>query len=217
MARLPALIDALALCDDRPRGTIDHIARALREAGLIQTTKRGRGAAEMTARDAAALVLGLYGLADASPDAIAQAQVLGDLKRFGRATRKGSPVGEHDPLPDVLRPITTAPTLLDAVAALIELAPFLDPSTGAKEATVTGRFHAALELRRPRLSASIHINWRSAAPDRQGITVSYHLTGRPNGRSTAEEAYAVTTRVMRPVLITLHSTLFPRAESGPRA
>jgi len=216
MARLPALIDALTLCDDRPRGTIDHIARTMREAGLIQTTKRGRGAAEMTARDAAALVLGLYGLADASPDAIAQGQVLADLKRFGRATRKGSPIGEHDPLPDVLRPVTTAPTLLDGVAALIELAPLLRPSTGAREATIAGGFHAALDLLRPRLSASIQITWRSAAPDLQGITVSYHPTGRPAGRSATEEAYAVTTRVMRPVFITLHSTLFPQAESGPR-
>lgn len=216
MARLPALIDALTLCDDRPRGTIDHVARTLREAGLIQTTKRGRGAAEMTALDAAALLLGLYGLADASPDAIAQVQVLADLKRFGRATRKGSPFGEHDPLPDVLRPVTTAARLLDAVAALIELAPLLHPSTGEKDVMPTGRFQAELDLRRPRLSASIQIIWRSEAPDRQGITVSYHPAGRPAGRSPTEEAYAVTTRVMRPVFATLHSTLFPQAESGLR-
>lgn len=210
MARLPALIDALATCDERPRGAIDHVARTLREAGLIQTTKRGRGAAEMTARDAAALVLGLYGLADASPNAIVQVQVLADLKRSSKATRNGSPSGEHDPLPDVLRPVAAAPTLLDAVAALIELAPLLDDSVGSKEATITGRFIASLELRRPRLGASIQITWRSAAPDIQGLGIGFQPAGYRSVRVSAPVAYAVTTRIMRPVLTTLHKTLFPQ-------
>ena len=211
MARLPALIDALTTCDERPRGTIDHVARTLREAGLIQTTKRGRGAAEMTPRDAAALVLGLYGLADASPDAIAQVQVLADLKRSGKAIRNGSPFGEHDPLPNMLRPVTTAPTLLDAVAALIELAPLLSDSVGSTGATITGRFVAALELRRPRLGASIQITWRSAAPDVQGVSIGFPPAGYRPVRVSAPAAYAVTTRIMRPILTTLHNTLFPQA------
>lgn len=211
MARLPALIDALTTCDERPRGAIDHVARTLREAGLIQTTKRGRGAAEMTARDAAALLLGLYGLADASPDAIAQVQVLADLKRSGKATRNGSPSGEYDPLPDVLQPVAAAPTLLDAVAALIELAPLLDDNVGSKGATITGRFIASLELRRPRLGASIQITWHSAAPEIQGVGIGFQAAGYRLVRVSAPVAYAVTTRIMRPILTTLHNTLFPQA------
>lgn len=61
MSKLPALVSALAKCDGRPRQTLDHIARVIREAGYIATTKRGSGAAEMTGRDAANLILGING------------------------------------------------------------------------------------------------------------------------------------------------------------
>lgn len=59
MARLPALVDVLGEFDIRGRSTVEHIARVIREDGLIQTTKRGRGAAQMTAEDAASLLIGL--------------------------------------------------------------------------------------------------------------------------------------------------------------
>ncbi|RTL86893.1 MAG: hypothetical protein EKK29_08055 [Hyphomicrobiales bacterium] len=61
MAKLPALVTALSECDGRERKTIDHIARLIREAGHISTTKRGSGASEMTARDAANLFIGANG------------------------------------------------------------------------------------------------------------------------------------------------------------
>lgn len=57
MAKLPALVSALAECDERDRATLDHIARVIREAGLIPTTKRGGGASEMTVREAANLLI----------------------------------------------------------------------------------------------------------------------------------------------------------------
>lgn len=68
MSKLPALVSALAECDGRPRETLEHIARVVREAGYIPTTKRGSGAAEMTSREIANLILGANG-ADSPKDA----------------------------------------------------------------------------------------------------------------------------------------------------
>ena len=61
MAKLPALVTALAEVDGRDHATIDYYARVIREAGYIPTTKRGSGAAEMTAREAANLLIALCG------------------------------------------------------------------------------------------------------------------------------------------------------------
>jgi hypothetical protein len=57
MARLPSLVAALAKTDGRDIKNLGWIARVAREAGLITTTKRGAGAADMTARDAANLLI----------------------------------------------------------------------------------------------------------------------------------------------------------------
>lgn len=65
MARLPALIDALARNDRRGQATIAHIARQVRDNGLITSTKRGAGASVMTFADAATLLLATCG--DSSP------------------------------------------------------------------------------------------------------------------------------------------------------
>ena len=53
MARLPALIEAIARHDRRGQATIAHIARQVRDEGLIRSSKRGVGAAIMTVKDAA--------------------------------------------------------------------------------------------------------------------------------------------------------------------
>lgn len=65
MARLPALIDALAEQDPRGSATIAHIARRVRDAGLIVSNAPGAGAATMTYRDAATLLMAVCG--DTSP------------------------------------------------------------------------------------------------------------------------------------------------------
>lgn len=59
MAKLPALVTALAECDGRDRATIDHFARTIREAGLLPTTKRGVGSASMNVREAANLLIAI--------------------------------------------------------------------------------------------------------------------------------------------------------------
>ena len=65
MARLPALIEAIARHDRRGQATIAHIARQVRDEGLIRSSKRGVGAAIMTVKDAATLLLATCG--DSSP------------------------------------------------------------------------------------------------------------------------------------------------------
>lgn len=61
MAKLPALVTALAEVDGRERQAVEHIGRTIRERGYIPTGKRGGGAAEMTAREAANLIMALNG------------------------------------------------------------------------------------------------------------------------------------------------------------
>ncbi|MCA1545021.1 hypothetical protein I6F18_34610 [Bradyrhizobium sp. NBAIM32] len=61
MARLPVLISRIAPFDGRSPDAIAHVARLVRESGYIATTKRGSGAAEMTTRDAANLLIALHG------------------------------------------------------------------------------------------------------------------------------------------------------------
>jgi hypothetical protein len=71
VAKLPALVSALASCDDRDLPTLEHIARVIREAGLLPTTKRGSGAADMGPKEAALLLIGANSAA--SPRGAAEA------------------------------------------------------------------------------------------------------------------------------------------------
>lgn len=61
MARLPALVDAIAQHDRRGRATIAHISRQVRDVDLIDSRKRGAGASVMTFTDATTLLLAAYG------------------------------------------------------------------------------------------------------------------------------------------------------------
>ncbi|SCW34305.1 hypothetical protein [Ancylobacter rudongensis] len=64
MAKLPALVDALAKHDPRGLSTVKNYARIVREAGLLPTTKRGNGASDMGEGEVAKLLLGLAEVAN---------------------------------------------------------------------------------------------------------------------------------------------------------
>lgn len=113
MAKLPALVSALNRHDGRDRATLDHIARVIREAGYIPTTKRGSGASEMTAREAANLFLGANG-ADTPREAPLAIDRFRSLMRFDAWSRE-----EHD-VPQVLRDIKAATTFGEALERLID-------------------------------------------------------------------------------------------------
>ena len=213
MARLPALIDALAAVDGRPRGAVDHVGRVIREAGLIQTTKRGRGAAEMTARDAAWLVIGLYG-ADQPANAVHAAKV------FGGAAPLGYAKAEFSARPD-LRPLAAAQTLVDALAAVIELGPRLAAASSIRQSSLPGGlslqwfqapgYAAMLTLERPSGRASISLGWSRALRARPHQEVYYNRQDGFAVTAPFSEPYEVETRVQTDVFITLHRALFPAA------
>lgn len=65
MAKLPAIIELIAKHDSKSAATISNYARVLRDAGILPTGKRGRGAPDMHATEVADLVIGLAGASDA--------------------------------------------------------------------------------------------------------------------------------------------------------
>lgn len=58
--KLPGLVRLLAEDDERGEPAIAHIARMIREAGHLPTTKRGRGASEMGVLEAANLLIAAH-------------------------------------------------------------------------------------------------------------------------------------------------------------
>ena len=116
MARLPALIDNLAKHDTRGKPTVELIARTIREDGLIRTTKRGRGAAEMSASDAVALLIGLC-VAE-TPSAAPQAVRI-FLSLVPTIPLHADTGQRADELPSPLSHVAKASSFGDALSALI--------------------------------------------------------------------------------------------------
>lgn len=61
MARIPALVDAIAQHDWRPRSLISHFGKTARDTGLIASKGMGTAAVSMTTRDAATLLMAVGG------------------------------------------------------------------------------------------------------------------------------------------------------------
>ncbi len=209
MARLPALIAALADLDGRPRSAINHYARTIREAGFIQTTKRGVGAAAMTARDAAALVIGLYGAQDAASSAstVEAFQAL-PIKR----TR--SPY-----IPPLVKSFSQTDSLIDALAAIIELAPRIVPHRVFDDYERIDKISLPVEARgfdvqvsfyRPLLHAELQVSFYGVA---EAAALHIVQAGAPDRSRTS--AYEVVTTVNSLVFVKLHGILFPAAEREP--
>jgi hypothetical protein len=120
MAKLPKLIEALAEVDERPRSTLEYIARIVREGGELPTTKRGSGAADMTLRDAANFLIGASA-AEASPK---------DAPKLVRLYRALSVQAYTQPAEDgamkrVATLISKSKTFGDALERLIEASPLI--------------------------------------------------------------------------------------------
>ena len=122
MARLPALIDAIAAHDQRSRGYLDYYARHLRAGGFILSNKSGAGSASMTFRDAARLLMAVSG-------AVAASEVQETMETMASLTR--ARLGdETERLKDAdlshgIRWIGQTDTFEEAIEALIAHAPFL--------------------------------------------------------------------------------------------
>src|SRR4051794_3656929 len=88
MALLSTIVTAVAQVEGMDEAQVGWIARHLREAGLISQAGRGRGAAHMTTRDAAILLIGAN-TASSAKDAAASTQLYRSLH---------GQVGRQDPL-----------------------------------------------------------------------------------------------------------------------
>lgn len=121
MPRLPALVDAIASHDRRGRPTIAHVARQVRNEGLIHSTTRGVGAATMTFADATTLLLAVIG--DVSPQgAVAAVRKLRELEP---APADAADIAKREDLPQALDFLRPRRPFFDTVEALITNAPRL--------------------------------------------------------------------------------------------
>jgi hypothetical protein len=121
MARLPALVDALALHDARSKATLAHIARQVRDGDLIDSRKRGAGAAVMTFSDAATLLMAAYG--SAAPQGAVEA--VNNLKVLQPAPWDKIDRDKHADMPEQLSFLRKRMSFADALEALIANAPTL--------------------------------------------------------------------------------------------
>lgn len=79
MARLPALVDAIAVHDWRPKSLIAHFGKTVRDTDLILSKKTGTAAVAMTYADAATLLMAVGG-AHSPAGAKAAVEALRDMK-----------------------------------------------------------------------------------------------------------------------------------------
>ncbi len=148
MAKLPALVDAITEVDGRERPTIEHVARVIREAGYVPTTKRGSGAADMTAREAANLLLALNG-ADAPKDGPVAIDRFRSLVQTTLIGRGMTPEWVTDDkvfscFPDAIKDVADSRTFGEALEALIQGAPGLELFFKAYVKEEFGEDHASV-------------------------------------------------------------------------
>jgi len=129
MAKLPALVTALAEVDGRDRKSVEHIGRTIREAGYIPTGKRGSGAAEMSPREAANFIIALNG-ADTPKDGPIAIDRFRSLKQWFQGTSADfkAQVGSFDGAPEAVQNAADCKVFGDALEALIEGVPGLAAS-----------------------------------------------------------------------------------------
>lgn len=127
MAKLPALVSAVAKIDGRARETVDHIARVIRERGYITTGKRGGGAAEMTVREAANLLIALNG-ADTPKEAPAAIDRFRSLRQWaivGSGSPGSAQLAKYENYPQAIKNVMDVHTFGEALDSLIEDVPDL--------------------------------------------------------------------------------------------
>ena len=118
MAKLPALVSAIAEVDGRERKAIDHVARVIREAGYIPTAGRGGAAANMSPREAANLLIALNGA-----DTPGEAGVA--IDRYRSLEQAWSHADDRAAHIEAVNKIVNASTFGQALEDLIEATPSL--------------------------------------------------------------------------------------------
>jgi hypothetical protein len=126
MAKLPALISALAQVDGRERKAIDHIGRTIRERGYITTGKRGHGAAEMTTSEVVNLIIALNG-ADTPKDAPLAIDRFRSLRQAFQGSRYDmrKRVDAYESYPRPIQDVMDSSTFGEALEVLVDGIPEL--------------------------------------------------------------------------------------------
>ena len=126
VAKLPTLVTALAEVDGRDRQSVEHIGRTIRERGYIPTGKRGAGAAEMSAREAANFLMALNG-ADTPKDGPIAIDRFRSLRQWfsGTADDFRAKADSFADQPEAMQAVADCRTFGEAVEALIEGVPSL--------------------------------------------------------------------------------------------
>jgi hypothetical protein len=233
MARLPALIDAIAQFDGRGRPTLEHMARLIRQAGYIQTTKRGRGAAEMTENDAAALLIGVNATEDPSKTSDA-VRLFSELRLDHRMIREADEIAS-DILNEVVAEREFAPALgvllrkfsvvqqLEASSKEAYRRTSKTDNRASPEGTegLGHGFSLAVTFHQPVPFATINMGWTTQHPaPRQGFaTLVYHPKERvllPASQRFAAKANQieeadrlVTIKVGARTLRSIHDAMWP--------
>ncbi len=129
MAKLPALVTAIAEVDGRDRQSVEYVARTIRERGYITTGKRGGGAADIVAHEAANLLLALNG-ADTPKEGPTAIDRFRSLRQWhaGNARHFKAKLDAYDKLPQPLQDVMDVHTFGEALDALIEGVPHLAAS-----------------------------------------------------------------------------------------
>lgn len=106
MARLPALVDAIAENDWRPKSLMNHFGKTVRESKLILSEKPGIAASDMTYKDAATLLMAIGG----SHSPAGAVQAVDNLKALERRPWREIDRMKREDIPaelEFMRPDTT--------------------------------------------------------------------------------------------------------------
>jgi hypothetical protein len=219
MAKLPTLIAKLAPLDGRSMETVAHVARVIRERGLMTTTKRGVGAAEMTVRDAANLLIALNGaqVPKDAPDAVEH------YRSFSRVSRHAS----QPEYPELMHQAFNASTFGDALEKLIETVPLIVEAVRGRhnqfyseqkwdyDDTDAQDFLLALrsadcgvEVSFKKTYATIAVYDKDEFDDRQNYILSSFVLNRKRSRSSYQQQWADRAVIVNVGLLTLMALWF---------
>ena len=168
MARLPALIDLLVSFGGVERRTFELMARVLREDGLLTQGKRGVGAAHVTARDAATLLLAT--MATNSPSAAPDV-----VRSFLAAQPDHRRLSASSALDREYQPLRSANNALEALERLLSAPAMLfTPLRSLKMADEKSFCFRTIDIILHRSSTNFRIKAHDHFQDRNKQTASYH-------------------------------------------
>ena len=199
--------------------TLAHVARMIREQGLMTTTKRGVGAAEMTVRDATNLLIALNG-AQVPKDA---PEAVEHYRSFAR-TRLSEP---RPGFPEVMYEAFNASTFGDALEKLIEVVPLLvevvrnqhndfymskgedyDDTDGIDFLNALRHADCGVEVSFEKTHATISLYDKDEFDDRRNYIVSLFVLKRKHPRSSYQQHWADREVIVRMGLLTLMAVWF---------